>query len=171
MHFDWGASQFLTKQFQIGLVGYVYKERGCDSGAGDRVGCIQSQVVVVGPQIGFIFPVGDMQGYINLKGYKEFAAENRADGCSSNSPTRSSNDWPCRLVARLRPTTVPQEGPLVVLDPDIPRLTSNGPLWTQTGLSPARASRRVRPDRCRSSIRKSPAGAGLVRAKLNNEPN
>jgi hypothetical protein len=24
MHFDWGASQFLTKQFQIGLVGYVY---------------------------------------------------------------------------------------------------------------------------------------------------
>ena len=84
MHFDWGASQFLTKQFQIGLVDYVYKERGCDSGAGDRVGCIQSQVVVVGPQIGFIFPVGDMQGYINLKGYKEFAAENRADGCSRN---------------------------------------------------------------------------------------
>ena len=26
MHLDWGASQFLTKQFQIGLVGYVYKE-------------------------------------------------------------------------------------------------------------------------------------------------
>ena len=26
MHFDWGASQFLTKQFQVGLVGYVYKE-------------------------------------------------------------------------------------------------------------------------------------------------
>ena len=39
MHFDWGASQFLTKQFQVGLVGYVYKEIGCDSGSGDRVGC------------------------------------------------------------------------------------------------------------------------------------
>jgi hypothetical protein len=25
MHFDWGASQFLTKQFQLGVVGYVYK--------------------------------------------------------------------------------------------------------------------------------------------------
>src|SRR5262249_9814400 len=25
MHFDWGASQFLTKQLQVGLVGYVYK--------------------------------------------------------------------------------------------------------------------------------------------------
>ena len=37
-------------------------------------------MVGVGPQLGFIFPVGDMQGYINLKGYKEFAAENRPDG-------------------------------------------------------------------------------------------
>ena len=63
MHLDWGASQFLTKQFQVGLVGYVYKEIGCDSGSGDRVGCFQSQVVGVGPQLGFIFPVGDMQGY------------------------------------------------------------------------------------------------------------
>ena len=45
MHFDWGASQFLTKQFLIGAVGYVYTEVGCDSGSGDRVGCFQSQVV------------------------------------------------------------------------------------------------------------------------------
>jgi hypothetical protein len=50
------ASQFLTKQFQVGVVGYVYKEIGCDSGSGDRVGCFQSQVAGVGPQLGFIFP-------------------------------------------------------------------------------------------------------------------
>jgi hypothetical protein len=80
MHFDWGASQFLTKQVQIGLVGYVYKEIGCDSGSGDRVGCFQSQVVGIGPQIGYLFPVGNMQGYLNFKAYKEFAAENRPDG-------------------------------------------------------------------------------------------
>ena len=30
------ASQFLTKQFQVGLVCYVYKEIGCDSGSGDN---------------------------------------------------------------------------------------------------------------------------------------
>jgi hypothetical protein len=81
MHFDWGASQFLTKQVQVGLVGYVYKEIGCDSGSGDRVGCFQSQVVGVGPQVGFIFPLGDkLQGYLNLKAYGEFAAENRPSG-------------------------------------------------------------------------------------------
>ena len=80
MHFDWGASQFVTKQVQVGLVGYVYKEIGCDSGSGDRVGCFQSQVVGIGPQVGFIFPVGNMQGYLNFKAYKEFAAENRPSG-------------------------------------------------------------------------------------------
>jgi hypothetical protein len=53
MHFDWGASQFLTKQFQVGLVGYVYQEVGCDSGSGDRVGCFQSRVVGVGPAARF----------------------------------------------------------------------------------------------------------------------
>ena len=44
------------------------------------MGCFQSQVVGIGPQVGFIFPVGNMQGYLNFKGYKEFAAENRPDG-------------------------------------------------------------------------------------------
>jgi hypothetical protein len=81
MHFDWGASQFLTKQFQVGLVGYVYKEIGCDSGSGDRVGCFQSQVVGAGPQLGFIIPLSTTtQGYLNLKSYWEFANQNRPDG-------------------------------------------------------------------------------------------
>jgi hypothetical protein len=80
MHLDWGASQFLTKQVQAGIVGYVYKEVGCDSGAGDRVGCFQSQVFGIGPQLGFIFPVGGMQGYLNFKGYEEFDALDRPKG-------------------------------------------------------------------------------------------
>jgi hypothetical protein len=49
----------------------------CDSASDDRVGCFQSQVAATGRQIGFIFPVGNMQGHFNLKGYWEFAAENR----------------------------------------------------------------------------------------------
>ena len=80
MHFDWGASQFLTKQVQVGLVGYAYKDIGCDSGSGNRVGCFQSQVLGVGPQIGYIFPIGGMQGYLNLKAYGEFAGSDRPTG-------------------------------------------------------------------------------------------
>jgi hypothetical protein len=80
MHLDWGVSQFLTKQWQLGLVGYLYQQIGCDSGSGDRVGCFQQRVVGVGPQVGYIFPVGDMQGYLNLKAYGEFANANRPAG-------------------------------------------------------------------------------------------
>ena len=34
----------------------------------------------LGPQITVPFPVGNMQGYLDFKGYGEFAAENRASG-------------------------------------------------------------------------------------------
>jgi len=102
MHLDWGASQFLTKQFQVGLVGYVYQEVGCDSGSGDRVGCFQSRVVGVGPQFGYLFPVGDkLQGYINVKGYGEFDASSRPSGWNvwltfNLSPAASTPPTPSR---------------------------------------------------------------------------
>ena len=102
MHFDWGASQFLSKQVMVGLVGYVYKELGCDSGSGDRVGCFQSQVVGIGPQIGFLFPVGDMQGYLNLKAYGEFAAEIVPVAGIPGSPSLSRRPRPERLRRQSR---------------------------------------------------------------------
>jgi hypothetical protein len=37
-------------------------------------------VIGVGPQVGYFFPVGEMQGYLNLKGYKEFDAAHRPEG-------------------------------------------------------------------------------------------
>ena len=81
MHLDWGASQFLTKQWQVGLVGYWYNQLSCDSGSGDRLGCFEARVAGIGPQIGYVIPISkEWQGYINLKGYKEFAAGNRPDG-------------------------------------------------------------------------------------------
>lgn len=79
-HLDWGASQFVTKQFQIGLVGYLYQQASCDSGSGDRVGCFESRVASVGAQIGYIIPMGSLQGYVNFKGYKEFESEHRPEG-------------------------------------------------------------------------------------------
>jgi hypothetical protein len=79
-HLDWGASQFLSKQTFIGVVGYLYDQVSGDSGPGDRVGSFESRVVGVGPQIGYLFPVGNMQGYLNMKGYGEFDARSRPSG-------------------------------------------------------------------------------------------
>ena len=61
--------------------------------------------VGVGPQLGFIFPVGDMPGYLNLKGYKEFAAVDRPDGW---------NTWVTFTISPLAPTpTAPPRRPLI----------------------------------------------------------
>jgi hypothetical protein len=79
-HLDWGASQFLSKQVLIGAVGYLYSQVTGDSGGGDHVGPFESRVVGVGPQIGYIFPLGNLQGYLNLKGYGEFDAHDRPSG-------------------------------------------------------------------------------------------
>jgi hypothetical protein len=79
-HLDWGISKFVSKQVHIGLVGYAYQQLTADSGAGATLGDFKSRVFAIGPQIGYLFPVGNMQGYLNLKGYKEFDAENRAEG-------------------------------------------------------------------------------------------
>ena len=48
---------------------------------GSVTGTLATPLVGVGPQLGFIIPLTTAtQGYLNIKGYKEFAAQNRPDG-------------------------------------------------------------------------------------------
>jgi hypothetical protein len=79
-HVDWAASQFVTKTILVGAVGYFYQQITPDSGAAAFLGTNESRVAGIGPQVGFIIPAGAMQAYLNLKGYWEFAAENRPSG-------------------------------------------------------------------------------------------
>ncbi|MDM0110562.1 transporter [Variovorax sp. J22R133] len=79
-HLDWAASQFLSEQLHVGLVGYFYQQLTGDSGAGATLGDFKSRVYAVGPQIGYFFPVGGQKWYVNLKGYYEFEARNRPKG-------------------------------------------------------------------------------------------
>jgi hypothetical protein len=79
-HFDWGASHFLSKQVFVGLVGYAYQQITDDFGQPAVLGGFRSRVLGIGPQLGYIFPVGDMQGFLGVKGYGEFDAANRPSG-------------------------------------------------------------------------------------------
>lgn len=79
-HLDWAASQFLSDQVHVGLVGYFYQQLTGDSGSGAVLGDFKSRVSAVGPQIGYFFEVGDRKCYSNLKGYYEFDAQNRPEG-------------------------------------------------------------------------------------------
>ena len=80
VHLDWGASQFLSEQWHVGLVGYFYNQVSGDSGDGARLGAFKSRVAGIGPQAGYVFKMGEMQAYLNLKAYWEFNARNRTEG-------------------------------------------------------------------------------------------
>lgn len=79
-HFDWGASHFLTKQLFVGVAGYAYRQITDNSGQNPILGGFRSRVLGVGPQIGYTFPVGNMQGSLGLRAYGEFDAANHAPG-------------------------------------------------------------------------------------------
>ena len=79
-HLDWSASQFLSEQWQVGLVGYVYQQLSGDSGAGATLGSFKSRVASIGPEVGYAFTIGKKAAYANFRGYWEFWAQNRIEG-------------------------------------------------------------------------------------------
>ena len=79
-HLDWAVSQFLSANWELGVVGYVYYQLSGDSGSGDRVGAFKSKVAAVGPEVGYAFTIGGLPAYANLRAYWEFGAENRVEG-------------------------------------------------------------------------------------------
>ena len=61
-HFDW-ASHFLSKQLFVGMVGYAYQQVTDDIGTAPFLNGFKSRVFGFGPQLGYLFPIGDKQGY------------------------------------------------------------------------------------------------------------
>ena len=104
-HLDWGASHFLTKQLFVGIAGYAYQQITDDSGQNPILAGFRSRVFGVGPQIGYNFPVGDMQGFLGGKVYGEFDAANRASGW---------NTWLTFAISPTAPTTMTPTRHLVV---------------------------------------------------------
>jgi hypothetical protein len=98
-HLDWGASQFLTKQVQVGLVGYFYDQITPDRGCAPIICPFESRVAGIGPQFGYVFPLSPtLQGYINLKAYGEFDHNDRPDGW---------NAWVTFVISPAAPTPAP----------------------------------------------------------------
>ena len=96
-HFDWGVSHFLSKQVFVGFVGYVYQQITDDFGQLAVLGGFRSRVLGIGPQLGYIFPIGDNQAFLGLKGYGEFDAANRPSGW---------NTWLTFAISEAAPKTV-----------------------------------------------------------------
>jgi hypothetical protein len=101
-HVDLEASRFLTKQFYVGAVGYSFNQLTGDTGSGATLGPYISRISAVGPEVGVLFPVAGMQGSLNLRGYWEFAAQNRSSG------------WNTWLVFSIAPTAPAERTPIVI---------------------------------------------------------
>jgi hypothetical protein len=79
----WGVALSLTTsdaRADEGGVGDFNQQLTGDSGAGAVLGDFKSSTYAIGPQVGWFFPVGSAKGYVNLRGYREFAMDHRPEG-------------------------------------------------------------------------------------------
>lgn len=83
VHLDLGASYPIAKPFYVGAVGYIYNQISDDAGAPPDFGGYRSRVMGVGPQAGWRLFVGKVAVDVNLRGYYEFAAQNRPQGANA----------------------------------------------------------------------------------------
>ena len=79
-HIDVGTSWSFTDSFYVGAAGYLFNQVSPDTGAGASLGGFRSRVAGVGPQLGWSLQVGRLLTDFNVRGYKEFAAQNRPEG-------------------------------------------------------------------------------------------
>lgn len=79
-HVDFGMSYSFNESLYAGAVAYLYRQLSPDTGGSARLGDFQSSVTGVGPQIGWSFTGGGLAFDVNLRGYKEFGAQNRPEG-------------------------------------------------------------------------------------------
>lgn len=100
-HIDFGAAQFLNKQFYVGAVGYIYNQFTADQGSAPILGEVNSRVYGIGPQIGYLFPVAPgITGLISGKAYFEFDSRDRPDG------------WNAWLTLNLSPSAPEEKKPV-----------------------------------------------------------
>jgi len=88
-HLGWEVSQTLSVNWRVGLAGYVYYQLSADRypTAGTLgllqskiLGDFRSRVAAIGPELGYTFDANGGQGSLNLRGYREFWAQNRPEG-------------------------------------------------------------------------------------------
>lgn len=81
LHLDLAASKMVSDSVQLGVAGYAYQQVSDDKGTSPLItDGFRSRTFGIGPQIGYFFPSGGGQGYVNLRGYYEFEAKNRPEG-------------------------------------------------------------------------------------------
>jgi len=78
-HLDYAFSNFLSKDWELGVVGYVYYQLTADSGP---LGPFKSKAAALGAEGTYFWKSGEHDMDFNLRGYYDFWKENRLGGFS-----------------------------------------------------------------------------------------
>ena len=122
-HLDWAASQFLSEQLHVGLVGYFYHQLTGDSGSGAVLGDFKSRVSAIGAQAGYFLrrwaeAVPELQGLSRVRreepagGVERVGYGGDSVGCEVGQPAIGSASGG-RLAVAARGST-PGSGTTVV---------------------------------------------------------
>jgi hypothetical protein len=84
-HFEWAIGSQLAPGLVVGIVGYDYRQLTGDSGSGAVLGPFKGQMDAIGLGASGTTVFGTMPVIINIRGYREFNAENRWEGYSSTA--------------------------------------------------------------------------------------
>jgi hypothetical protein len=79
-HIDVGMSYSFSDAFYVGAAGYFFNQISADTGGSALLGDFRSRVAGVGPQAGWSFQLGGVATDLSVRGYREFAAQNRPEG-------------------------------------------------------------------------------------------
>ncbi|MBP2312639.1 SphA family protein [Azospirillum soli] len=93
LHLEWAASQYLSKNFSIGIVGYHYQQISGDSGSGAVLGDFKGRTTALGGTAGYNFQIGKAPISTRLKVYREFDVENCVPGGTTGFLTVSLPLW------------------------------------------------------------------------------
>jgi len=80
LHLDWAVSKFVSETWQVGAVGFAYKQISDDEGAPDILDGFRSETYAIGPQIAYSGELGGRAVYASLRAYHEFDTQNRTEG-------------------------------------------------------------------------------------------
>ncbi|WP_170844813.1 SphA family protein [Aliiruegeria lutimaris] len=80
VHLDWAVSKFLSENWQLGAVGFAYRQISDDKGAPAVLDGFRSETYGIGPQIAYSGEFDGRPIYASLRAYNEFETKNRTEG-------------------------------------------------------------------------------------------
>jgi len=80
LHLELGVGQRLSRQWEVGLAGYIYQQVSADSGTGAKLGTLKGRVAGIGPAANYSTRLMGLPMVFTARYYHEFDARRHFEG-------------------------------------------------------------------------------------------